>query len=110
MPVRSTLKSITKLLLPPRTPRGLDRSWDVVEKELGLALPSDYKAFIDVYGSGQVSSAEGWVVVWNFRDAAMFGDPLRETLCGTGSLPQLYRRLATDTDYPCPHPIYPDAE
>jgi hypothetical protein len=65
------LTTIARLLPPPRSPRGLDRSWNAVESELGLELPQDYKAFIDLSGSGQISSAEGWVLVWNFRDGSL---------------------------------------
>jgi hypothetical protein len=106
--MRSSVKGIAKLIPPPRSPRGLDQSWNAVERELGLALPRDYKEFIDLYGSGQLSSSEGWAVIWNFRDASLFGKHLREALCGEESIIQSYKRLATETDYPCPHPTYPE--
>ena len=56
--MRLALKSIAKLVAPPSLPRGLNRSWKVVEREVGLALPADYKEFIDAYGTGQISTLE----------------------------------------------------
>jgi hypothetical protein len=106
--MRLPLKSIAKLVAPPSKPRGLNRSWKAVEKDIGLKLPGDYKEFIDTYGTGQLSSAEGWVVVWNFRDVALFGTPLREVLCGQGSVVAGYKRLEKESSYPCPYPTYPE--
>jgi hypothetical protein len=106
--VRYSLRSVTKLLPPPDKPRGLDRSWKVAEKELGLKLPGDYKAFIDTYGSGQIRGSSGWVFVWNFRDSSLFGKLLRETLCGDGSIIRSYQRLEKESNYPCPYPTYPE--
>jgi SMI1-KNR4 cell-wall len=106
--MRLPFKSIARLLPPPRSPHGLDRSWRAVEKELGLALPADYKEFIDAYGTGQISSAAGWAVVRNFRDTGLFGRPLRDILCGEGSVIGCYERLEKESNYPCPYPTYPD--
>lgn len=106
--MRSGLKTIARLLAPPASPRGLDRPWDAVEREIRLALPDDYKAFIDLYGTGQVSSAEGWAVIWNFRDASLSGPSLREWLTGPNGLPEFYRRVINGSEWPCPYPIYPD--
>lgn len=103
-----TLKAIVKLLPPPASPRGLNRSWKLVEREIGLALPDDYKAFIDLYGSGRIASADGWADVWNFRDASIFGPSLHEALSDDKSVAQFYRRRINTTDYACPHPIYPE--
>jgi hypothetical protein len=108
--MRHVLQTVTSLLAPPTSPRGLDRSWDEVEGEIGLALPDDYKSFIDLYGSGQVASAEGWAVIWNFRDYSMFGRSLSEGLRGPESVTEFYRRKINTTDYPCPFPIYPEPE
>ena len=108
--MRNVQKTIAKLLPPPTSPRGLDRPWDVIEREIGLPLPDDYKEFIDLYGTGQVSSAEGWAVIWNFRDAALFGPSLSEVLNGPGSVPMFYRQMVNGSPWPCPYPIYPEAD
>src|SRR4051812_27468261 len=51
----TSLKKLLKLVEPPSKPVnvGSQADWQRVEKEIGTALPSDYKAFIDAYGSGQ---------------------------------------------------------
>ncbi len=105
--MRTGLKTIAGLHPPPTSPRGLDRPWDVVEREIGRSLPDDYKAFIDLYGTRQVSSAGGRAVIWNFRDASLFGPSLEEVLNGPGSVPSFYRQVVSGSEWPCPHPIYP---
>jgi len=102
----TALEEINELLVPPKSPRGLSRPWNEVESDLGLSLPDDYKSFIDIYGTGQITSADGWVNVWNFRDDSMFEPPLNAMLCGAGSVIAIYHSLES-TDYPCPFPIFP---
>jgi hypothetical protein len=66
----SNWNRITKLLPSPESPKGLARPWKSVEQELGVALPSDYKKFIDHYGTGGIFPAEGHftsLIVWNLR-------------------------------------------
>ena len=105
--MRVLLRSIAKLVPPPSSPRGLDRSWKAVERELGIVLPGDYKDFIDAYGTGQISGAAGWAVIWNFREAAPAGRSLRDILCGHDSVISCYERLERESDYPCPYPTFP---
>ncbi|MFG3253132.1 SMI1/KNR4 family protein [Streptomyces sp. NPDC048172] len=40
-------------LVPPPTAAPRRRDWGQVEREIGTALPSDYKRVIDVYGGGR---------------------------------------------------------
>ena len=89
----------------PQDPKGLDRSWSEVESELGIVLPDDYKEFINAYGSGQITSANGWLNIWNYRDRSLFRS-LSDALCGDGSILDHYGALSK-TDYPCPYPVYP---
>lgn len=66
-------KRLLELLPPPANPLGFKRTWQTVESELGLALPADYKQFIDTYGSGCImpSGSEcGSIIIWNLRDVA----------------------------------------
>ncbi len=102
------LKAIAELLTPPTSPSGLELAWDAVEREIGLALPEDYKAFIDLYGTGQISSADGWAVIWNFRDSSLSGPSLSQWLNGPNCLPEFYRQVVNGSEWPCPYPIYPD--
>ena len=64
------LKTLAGLLPPPQTPTGHERTWESIENELNLILPSDYKRFIDLYGSGCIMAAGGAlasIVIYNFR-------------------------------------------
>jgi hypothetical protein len=49
---------------PPRQPKeaGSPKTWEKIEARLGLSLPSDYKAFIDHYGTG---SFDDFIIVYN---------------------------------------------
>jgi uncharacterized protein (TIGR02996 family) len=46
------LDELRSLLPPPKRPFANTGNWDEVEKELGLVLPADYKAYIMAYGGG----------------------------------------------------------
>jgi len=52
------------IITPPSKPdeTGAPKSWAKIEARLGLQLPSDYKAFIDRYGSG---SFDDFIIVYN---------------------------------------------
>lgn len=51
---------LLKILTPPPDPVAIGSvsGWRAVEDRIGLALPSDYKWFISVYGAGIVEAAE----------------------------------------------------
>lgn len=66
----SNWELLKELLPPPESPSGLHRSWQIVESALGLTLPTDYKRFIDTWGSGCISPSGGefgTIVIWNLR-------------------------------------------
>jgi len=44
---------LTRLVPPPRRSRNPATEWPAVEAALGVALPPDYKALVEVYGLGQ---------------------------------------------------------
>ncbi len=46
------LKELMSLVPPPQSPLYSQGDWGQVEKELGIALPVDYKELISVYGAG----------------------------------------------------------
>ena len=41
-------------------------------------------------------------MIWNFRDASLFGKPLHEALSGEASVAQFYRNLAQRLTTPVP--------
>jgi hypothetical protein len=66
-------KRLTSLLPVPESPRGLDTDWESIEHELGIVLPSDYKQFINHFGTGLIQGSSldyGCLSVWNYREAS----------------------------------------
>lgn len=49
-----SVQQLARLIPPPAKPRevGTVAQWQAVERDLGTALPSDYREFIERYGSG----------------------------------------------------------
>jgi hypothetical protein len=50
--VPASLKRIAKQAPPPRAPVHARGDWAAAERELGTALPADFKAITELYGSG----------------------------------------------------------
>jgi uncharacterized protein (TIGR02996 family) len=50
------LDELRQVLLPPRRPFQASGDWAAVEAALGAALPADYKALVNAYGSGTINS------------------------------------------------------
>src|SRR5262245_34542462 len=48
----NSLDKLIASIPPPQRPSGVSGSWDVVEHDLGLKLPDDYKRFVSTYGTG----------------------------------------------------------
>lgn len=59
-----TIEDLTSLMPPPEAPveTGSPKGWAKAERRVGLALPRDYTAFIDLYGTGRVC---GFIAVLN---------------------------------------------
>jgi hypothetical protein len=94
----SWIEQLTELTPPPAVPHGATGDWDAVESELGLALPADFKAAIELYGAGY------------FAEFITLLTPF-----GPDLLRPLARRLLTDEQsfraaHPdrCPYPFYPE--
>ena len=51
----SSLEDLVHLIAPPSSPvdAGKPDQWQDVERALGTALPTDYKQFVNAYGSGE---------------------------------------------------------
>ncbi|HEX3315461.1 MAG TPA: ankyrin repeat domain-containing protein [Gemmataceae bacterium] len=59
-----SIEKLVKLVPPPKDPveLGAKKDWARAEKTLGVKLPSDFKEFIDRYGSGEFA---GFYIVYN---------------------------------------------
>lgn len=47
------LEEILNFIPPPAQPVDTTGDWAIAEQEFGITLPSDYKQFIETYGSGE---------------------------------------------------------
>lgn len=87
---------------PPSSERRSASSWAAVEAAVGTALPTDYKDFIDVFGTGRLAN-----FIWIF-------DPFSEARYlnlveqAPRHLSEL-RRLASDFGEKLQFDLYPDA-
>jgi hypothetical protein len=54
---------LTKILPPPKKPtKGAGIQWADAERFLGIALPAEYKSFIDTYGEGKI---DGFLTIYS---------------------------------------------
>ncbi|WP_456242764.1 SMI1/KNR4 family protein [Actinopolyspora lacussalsi] len=53
LPMASSLDRLRMLLLPPEVAPA-PQPWEDVERRLGVALPNDYKEFMETYGGGTI--------------------------------------------------------
>jgi hypothetical protein len=87
----STTKYLEQLLVRPETVlnQGTDLQWQATERFLGTPLPSDYKQFISIYGSGAI---DGFLTIFNGCS-----NPARDHDCLPGDayrrVTHVYRRL-----------------
>lgn len=51
----AALEELMEVMPPPARPYRPTGDWSAVEAALGTALPADFKAFIGVYGSGEIN-------------------------------------------------------
>lgn len=50
------IQELLQLVPPPAEPKNAQGNWRQLESDLGVALPSDYKQYIEAYGSGTLCS------------------------------------------------------
>jgi|GEM_PF-1836111 len=80
--------------------------WPQVESNLGLALPTDYKRFIDLYGAGMVFDELFIVSPFTKTNTLAKPDYLTSWALQEGAE---YRECHNRFPEECPFPIYPDA-
>lgn len=99
-----SLAQLLTLLPPPVRPRDTASSqqWAVVEAQLQSALPADYKAYIDTYGTGII----GYLVRPHnpFATAALF-DLFAQIEAITHTRRSYAATFGADW---CPYPLYPE--
>ena len=103
-----SIRSIQELVPPPADPvaAGTLSAFERIEEELGLALPSDYKALVASYGDGQWQ--EFWYLLNPFspnRNLNLFQQTSRSSTTGEDLLSA---ERFTRARHPYPHPIWPE--
>jgi hypothetical protein len=97
------LEALSKVLAPPQPPvePGNVGAWPSVEKLLGLALPGDYKEFVNRYGSGSISD---FLYVHNPFSKNRHGNLIQ------GASPMLNAYQTSRQTFPKEYqfPVYPD--
>lgn len=101
---------LRQVLPVPKRPSFADGDWPAVEESLGLALPADYKAFINSYGSGTALSANsvgtaGLVIHSPFIWVAS-GREIRKAWVSWASM---YQDFATYGGADIPYPVFSEA-
>ena len=101
-----TLESLYRVLLPPVTPieTGSTEEWQGIEKTIGIALPSDYKQYINIFGTGCIGS-----FLWLFNPFSRNKhlNLLRQIDIKIDALRILKEKWG---DKQCPYPLYPEPE
>ena len=95
------LEALIEMMPPPADPldAGEPHRWSAIELQMGLRLPSDYKAFIAAYGSGRIAI---FLNVYN-----PFSDNHHVRLLEASALDaKTYREIRT-YEY-IPYPIHPE--
>ncbi|MGQ4380649.1 SMI1/KNR4 family protein [Streptomyces sp. SAS_267] len=94
----SELDELRRLLGEPAPRPHSPSDWAEVEKYLGSSLPTDYKAFMDAYGSGIISEE---LVVFHPQGST----PLLPHMCEIHERASRSRKRRPD-DFP--HPFHPE--
>ncbi|MGW2036829.1 hypothetical protein [Streptomyces virginiae] len=95
----SSLDELQALLGQPARPRPHPDDWCEVERHVGAALPADFKAFLDAFGSGVIS---GELVVFHPAGSSPLLDRMRKThrMCTERRDKALNRGDAGQVPYP----------
>jgi SMI1-KNR4 cell-wall len=94
------LDELLRVLPPPKRPLDQRGDWASVEAALGLRLPSDYKEFISVYGSGRIGTS---LVIANPFHWLRHGQSVRATWSDWA---KFYPDIAEYGEV-IPYPVYP---
>ncbi|MGF1662000.1 MAG: SMI1/KNR4 family protein [Kineosporiaceae bacterium] len=95
------LAALVRRCPPPDGPAGPPGDWDAVQDELGVALPADYRGFVDAYGLVRL---DDFLLVHSPFAARGPGNLLHEAQDPLGALAGYAERrtLAGEADLPVP--------
>lgn len=99
-----TIDSLLKIMSPPASPveSGDMGKWPAIEADIGVALPSDYKQYINVFGTGCIGG-----FIWPFNPFSV--NRFLNLSEGIGLNLDALRELKEKWgDKQCPYPLYPE--
>ena len=105
------LDKLKAVLQPPSKPQEVmagEEAWESVEERLGTRLPSDYKKFIETYGTGTI---DNFLLVLNPFSSNTFLNLIEASHDreGLATLRQEYPQLYVHDRYPAPGGLLPFA-
>ncbi|MFD8082862.1 hypothetical protein ACFV4F_14370 [Kitasatospora sp. NPDC059722] len=93
----------TPLQGPPRV------GWDAAQRAAGIELPSDYREFVDVFGSGEFRGDLGVLDPLPGPGGPAGDDGVRRMLRRTTEdVGPRFRAMREDSFDLCPYPVYPE--
>jgi len=96
-------ETLKQLMPPPAAPAESrsERGWEFVEAELGIELPSDYKEYISIYGTGSVDNFLWVLNPFSENKYLNLIDESKATL-------QAFQQLQRDFGETIPYTLYPE--
>lgn len=91
------LDELTEVISPPSAPVDAGGSWASVEANLGTSLPSDYKAYVEAYGTGCL---DDFIWVFNAFSKNLNLNLLARCEASLRALKELQSRHASEVSYP----------
>jgi hypothetical protein len=92
---------LRELLPPPEHPYKASGDWSRIEADLGIGLPSDFKRFIAIYGSGSICDFLSLVNPFDLPEGQSVREAVELGLWG-------FRRLQKQYGKSFPLPLYPE--
>jgi hypothetical protein len=95
----AVVDELMRVVVPPANPVSARGDWRRVESDLGLALPGDFKALVEVYGLGQFLDFVTLLTPFGPEDL-LIGHARR--------LLEAERSFRSAHPDHCPYPFYPE--
>ena len=100
-----SIEALRSILTPPRRPVDNDGDWAEAERELGFALPEDYRSFISIYGYGSINE---FLIVFSPFGADRVRDALTTYSAHLRELREIDLEFDNVNIPPWPYPIFPE--
>ncbi len=99
------LMSLTEILPPPESPEENRGDWDSAEARLGTLLPSDYKRFVGIYGTGGIVTEPNLDILWILNP---FSENISKNLIDGALGLTEYFRSQDMSEWPKKYDVFPE--